>query len=551
MSEIDQIKDRLSIVDTVSEYIELKRSGVNYSARCPFHNEKSPSFYVSDERGTYKCFGCGEGGDILSFVMYMDGLSFPEALKKLADKAGVTLSNNSQSQNRSREIKNDLKGIMQYAQTWYVDQLSQNSVAQKYLKKRGISDELQKKWNIGYAPEGWRGLMDHLEKLGYSKETIKEAGLIKKGEKGNYYDRFRERIMFPLKSIQGDAIAFSGRYIGSDDISAKYLNSPETPLFNKSRELYGISHAKKTMRKYDFACVVEGQIDLVLGSSVFANTVATSGTALTQEHLKLIKRFTDRVVFVFDGDRAGVSAAFKATMIGLGLDMEIKTATLPEGNDPADIIIKDIELYKSIIAEADLSFDFFTEYIAQRYSGREQTTMIEERLFPLLSAVSNPLEQDRYIDHMVLKLGRSKESIIARINQIDRKNKHSHEPNIQVHITKTPEKLLSRLSDIVQWVRENNKEEMIPGLSASFATMLERVISTNPLSEEKRFDLENTLETDILIQNEIQELTTRAQARFKQYTLDALKHDLQDAETHGEDEKKQQLLKQIQDLLHS
>lgn len=556
MSEIQQIKDRISITELVSEYIELKRAGINYTARCPFHNEKTPSFYVSDERGTYKCFGCGEGGDIFSFVEYMDGLTFKETLKKLADKAGVTLSNDSYNP-QDKEQKTTLESVMVHATDFFVKKLATSPEAKKYLENRGFTQKVIADYKIGYAPDAWNELHDYLRNLGIDESDIEKAGLIKKGEKGRYYDRFRDRIMFPLSSIQGHVVAFSGRYIGSDDVPAKYLNSPETPLFNKSKELYGIDTAKKVMRKYDFACVVEGQVDLVMAQQVFPNTVATSGTSLTAEHIKLVKRFTDRIVFVFDSDNAGVNAAFKATRIALAHDMEVKITSLPDGNDPADIIATGaggVEKYKEYIAGSKLAFDFFTEYIAQKTSGREQTKQIEDKLLTLLSSVANPLERDRYINHIASKLSLTSDSIHEKLDSLNLKTQKTQirkEENKVQEEGEKPQKLIERYVQLVLWyeLRGNEEKDFNVDFESDLKELLETIKKRMTLDEETKFKLENEFETDILLSNEISELQPRIITRYKQHKLKSLQQGLEQAKREGRADDIQTILKNIQTLI--
>jgi DNA primase len=285
MQDVARIKDALAIEEVVGQYVELKKAGINYTGLCPFHSEKTPSFFVSPERGTYKCFGCGEGGDIFSFVQSLEGMEFREVLEKFSRDTGIPLEAKSSQTGVKKDSKDKLYAIMDWARWYWQKQLATHPQAIEYLKRRGFSKDQIMKYQIGYAPEGWNNLLDFLQTKDISEQDIEQAGLIKKGDKGGYYDRFRDRIIFPLRNASGKVVAVSGRYIGEDDQSAKYLNSPETPIFNKSRELYGIDMAKTAMRKNNFAVVVEGQVDLIMGQSVFPNTLATSGTALSKEHL--------------------------------------------------------------------------------------------------------------------------------------------------------------------------------------------------------------------------------------------------------------------------
>jgi DNA primase len=335
-------------------------------------------------------------------------------------------------------------------------------------------------------------------------------------------------------------------------VPAKYLNSPETPLFIKSKEMYGIDTAKKIIRKYDFACVVEGQVDLVMAQQVFPNTVATSGTALTDKHIQLIKRFTDRVVFVFDSDNAGVNAAFKATLVALKHDMEVKITQLPEGKDPADIIIENKEEYKEYISSSKLAFDFFTEYIVSKTSGREQTKQIEEKLLTLLRAVSNPLERDRYINHIASKLSITPDAIHAKLSATPDK-KPTQQNNKTQEEAEKPQKLIERYSELVQWQQKNGKD--ISGYMDVFEPELQKMIKSAltsvTIDETRIFKLENEFETDILLTNEISELQTRIIVRYKEFKFKSLQEKLEQAKREGNKEHIQTLLQSIQSLITS
>src|SRR3989344_4408177 len=328
-SPVQKIKEKLSIEDVVSSYIKLDKAGVNLKAKCPFHNEKTPSFFVSPDRCTYYCFGCGASGDIFSFVENFEGLDFKGALKMLAVREAATLR--------------------------FIDNLSHQREAMEYLKSRGLAEQSVKEFRIGFAKEEWRDLYDYLKKKGFSDSEIEKAGLTKKSEKGSssggFYDRFRNRIIFPISDSGGRVIAFSGRIFKDDGKSAKYLNSPETLIFKKSSVLYGLDKAKESIRKNNFSILVEGQMDLVLShQAMFRNTVATSGTALSDtevskenvvSNLGLIRRLSDNLVLAFDSDKAGMTATARAGKIALSLGMDVKVANLPEGSDPADLISRD------------------------------------------------------------------------------------------------------------------------------------------------------------------------------------------------------------------
>ncbi|HEY4528638.1 MAG TPA: DNA primase, partial [Candidatus Paceibacterota bacterium] len=288
------IKERLGIAEVLSGYVKLQKAGVSFKARCPFHNEKTPSFFVSPLRQSYYCFGCGAKGDIFSFVEEVEGLDFLGALKFLANKAGIELEYRGGD---SKTEKDKIGNILEEATKFFEKGLVDNDSARRYVASRSISEESIGDWRIGYAPAEWRSLFSHLESMGYGKDLIIKAGLAKISDEGTHkepYDVFRDRIIFPLADQNGRIIAFSGRAL-SKETEPKYLNSPDTPLFTKSETLYGLDRAKEQVRKKDYAVLVEGQIDLVLSHQAgVKNSVAASGTAFTRMHLERLKRFSSR-----------------------------------------------------------------------------------------------------------------------------------------------------------------------------------------------------------------------------------------------------------------
>jgi len=559
-SEIDQIKDRINIIDLVSQYIPLKKAGINHQARCPFHNEKTPSFYVSADRGTYKCFGCGEGGDIFTFVEKMEGLEFRGALEKLATQAGVTLTNKAPT--KKDEKKDIYSEIMESATIAWQRELGGNEAAKDYLKKRGFTKEIVSEYRIGFAPESWSFAKDYLLQKSFIEQDVEKVGIIKTGETGRSYDRFRSRIIFPLFSIDGKVIAFSGRFFGSEsdyeNPPAKYLNSPETPLFNKSRVLYGMHTAKQHIRKNNFACVVEGQVDLVMAQQVFPNTVATSGTALTSQHITLINRFSERLVFVYDGDNAGLNSAYRGSLLALEQNMEVKIATLPTEKDPADIILDSKDEYKKIIAGAQDVFDFYLAHIAKTTQGRDQTIAIEEKLFPLLHAVPNPLERDRYFGVISQKLGMSTEALQGRFSQIKVRTQTSPQTESQKSTTAlsngvTPTK---RLAHILVWQNSLSEERqsidverVLHSYDTTVVGQIEKHMNDVIDIDTIAFELENLYKTDIMVQNEIQEIAQSIEKLYSNYRLDTLKAKLSQAVLEGDTQKQTALKQEIATLL--
>jgi DNA primase len=408
-SPVQQIKERLSIEEVVSSYIKLEKSGNNLKARCPFHNEKTPSFFVSVDRGNYYCFGCGAKGDIFTFVEEFEGLDFRGALKLLASKAGVQLeSYNSKEESEKEKIYR----IMDETARHLEENLTKENKALEYLKSRGLEEKTIKDFRIGFAKNEWRDIYDFLVKKGFKDTEIEKAGLIKKiPEKVGYYDRFRSRIMFPIADSSGRIIAFSGRFFGEDDgKSAKYLNSPDTPIFNKSHVLYGLDKAKDSIRKNNFSILVEGQFDLVLSHQAgFRNTVATSGTALSDEvfskehavsSLGLILRLSNNILLAFDSDKAGISAAARAGKIALSLGMDVKAVSMAEGEDPADLISKrGTDAWREVIRNSKHLIEFLTEKEIKSADSdlRKLGRLVKEKVLPFVNSIDSSIEKSFFI----------------------------------------------------------------------------------------------------------------------------------------------------------
>ncbi len=428
-SDVDTIKERLDIAEIVSGYIKLEKAGTSLKARCPFHNEKTPSFFVSPVRQSFYCFGCGAKGDIFTFVESVEGLDFRGALKLLADKAGVEIKHHG---GESKTEKDKVLAVLEEATKFFEKELALVSLARRYVTSRGISDETVRDWRIGYAPAEWRLLYDHLQNLGYDKDIILKAGLIKTSDDAagkESYDVFRDRIIFPLADQSGRIIAFSGRALPAQaglakETEPKYLNSPDTVLFTKSEVLYGLDKAKDQIRKRDYVVLVEGQIDLVLShQSGVRNSVASSGTAFTRMHLERLKRLSSRIIIAFDGDLAGEKAAEKASMLGISLGLEVKVANLPEGLDPAEVIRKDPQEWKDILRESLPAVEFFFNKIEDKEKDpRKLGKQIEKKILPMIKLIGSAIEQSHFIS-LVAKRTSIKEEILwedlKKIKRID------------------------------------------------------------------------------------------------------------------------------------
>ncbi|MBU6370825.1 MAG: DNA primase [Patescibacteria group bacterium] len=408
-SSVEQIKERLRIEDVIGGYVKLERAGASLKARCPFHSEKTPSFFVSPERGGYYCFGCGAKGDIFTFVERFENVDFVGALKILAERAGVTLERFSE---KTDDGRSRLYALLEAATFFLERNLSGEDIPLEYLKNRGLTEKTIKDWRLGYVRDEWRSISDYLSGKGFSDDEIMRAG-ITKTEKGSTYDRFRGRIMFPIFDAAGRTIAFSGRIMHDDGKSAKYLNSPQTELFDKSKVLYGYDRAKQPIRKFDFSILVEGQMDLLLAHQAgFTNTVAVSGTALTADHLALLRRITPKIIMTFDGDRAGAKAAERGWALALASGMEVKIAALPDGLDPADVILKDREIFKSALVHAVHLVDFLLGRIeAEKLDAKKLWTRIRSDVLPYIAMLASETEKARYVGTIADIVGAKEEFI--------------------------------------------------------------------------------------------------------------------------------------------
>ena len=438
-SPVLKIKERLSIEEVVSSYIKLDRAGANLKAKCPFHNEKTPSFFISPDRGSYYCFGCGASGDIFTFVEEFEGLEFKGALKLLADRAGVPLEPYSREAAENKSEKEKLYEAMEEAAEYFENNLKDHENVSDYLKVRGLTEKSVKEFRIGFAPLDWRLLYFYLQKKGFSDDVIEKAGLAKKSEKG-FYDRFRGRIMFPIADSSGRVIAFSGRLFIDDEKSAKYLNSPETPIFSKNAVLYGIDKAKDSIRKNNFSILVEGQMDLILSHQTgYRNTVATSGTALSDStvskervvsNLGLIRRLSESLVLAFDADKAGANATIRAGKIALSLGMDVKVVEIPEGIDPADLISKTgADAWREAIKNSKHVIEFLLNKALKNFGVDERRAgrAIKEMVLPFVSSLSSSIEKMHFIKLISDKSGIGQSALSDDLKKIEEELKHEKE----------------------------------------------------------------------------------------------------------------------------
>ena len=415
---VQQIKERLSIVDVVSQYVKLERSGATVRARCPFHGERTPSFHVSLDRGTYHCFGCGVGGDIFSFVQAIEGVDFKGALKILAERAGVQLV---YGKDEKKDERGRLFELLDATTHFYSTHLTPE--AKEYLTKRGLEEGTIMAFRLGYAGNAWSECADYLKSKGFSEKEIIDAGVGRANDRGGVIDKFRNRIIFPIADSAGRVVGFSGRIFGehASPDAPKYLNSPETPLFHKSHVLYGMDRAKASMRTHNFGILVEGQMDLLMSHQAgWTNTVAVSGTALTAEQSLLIKRMTDNLVIALDADMAGIKAAGRGARAALASGLSVKVASMPEGMDPADLILKEgSEAWRTVIKNASDVITFLLDTLERHIPQKNRFYIaVAQVVLPFVKEVQSPTARHRYVVEVAKKLGateRAVEEEIARL----------------------------------------------------------------------------------------------------------------------------------------
>jgi DNA primase len=457
---VEKIKERLDIVDVLGSYLKLEKAGANYKAKCPFHNEKSASFFVSPERQSFYCFGCQAKGDIFTFVERFEGLDFKGSLKHLADRAGVKLE---WAQKPEEQDKRDrVFSIMEASTMFFEKNLKKEMTAGVYLEKRGISKKSISDWRVGFALPEWRTALEELEAHGFKKPDILDAGMVKKTEDGKkYYDTFRGRLMFPIFDTAGRVIAFSGRIMHDDGKSPKYLNSPETELFKKSEVLYGFNFAKAEIRRLDYTILVEGQMDLVLSHQAGTkNTVASSGTAFTLAHLEKIKKLSNKILVAYDADDAGRKAAKKVGEMALSLGMEVKIAVLPEGEDPASVIQNSPEEWKNAIAGAVDLISFLTKNAVTKHKGHsiKLAKELKEEVIPVMASVESEIVKSQYVSLVSRMAKVPEESIWTDLKKAEKSKRG------QIGFGVPDEQEIVReeemLSSIILW-QESSKDKML------------------------------------------------------------------------------------------
>jgi len=417
MDAVEEVKSRLDIVDIVGDYLQLKPAGSgSFKANCPFHQEKTPSFYVNRPRQSWHCFGCDQGGDMISFVQRLEGMEFPEALSYLAEKAGVELPKYDMKNSSEKKRLHEVNDLATRFFRGSLNNLPQAEVARQYVAKRQLDDLTTDIWRLGYAPDSWDLLTKALKEKEVTEDEMLRAGLVLKSDRGGVYDRFRGRLMFPIADVHGNIVGFTGRILTDDKKEAKYVNTPETAVYKKSNVLYGLDKAKGEIKRQDLAVICEGNMD-VIGSHQFnfTNVVCSSGTALTSEQLNLLKRFTTNLAIAFDADAAGNAATIRGLDLARTLDFNIRIITLPPeaGKDPDDAVRKDPELWKRAIGDALPVVDWlyrnaFRQNDASKPDGKKKVAAM---LLPEIKRISNAVERDAWMNRLAKDLGVSEDAL--------------------------------------------------------------------------------------------------------------------------------------------
>jgi DNA primase len=436
---VEEVKSAVDIVEIVGNYITLKPSGgQRFKACCPFHQEKTPSFIVSRDRQSYHCFGCSKGGDVISFVQEIEGLTFPEVLQQLADKAGIQLPAYKGQGDQSGSDRQTFLDMTRTAARYYVKTLRDSERGQagnNYLATRNLQDETIRSFGLGYIPDGWNQLVDVLRQEGYQEPLIAQSGLAKRKENGGLYDTFRNRVMFPIRDTSGRVVAFGGRDLG--DSPAKYMNSPENTIYKKSRVLYGLYEARDALRTTKQAILVEGYFDLLrCVDAGIPNVVATCGTALTADQALLLKRYVPEVLLVFDGDQAGIQAALRGIGVLASSGLIVKALDIPDGMDPDDYILAEgADTFRRRAEEAEDFVTFYVRMNGDRSGSIEGRTDIAHEMFDIFKQIDDISRQDEYVRHLAEQLKLDPYKLLDEFRRVGKQQKFAQPDRSQTEVT--------------------------------------------------------------------------------------------------------------------
>ena len=406
--QVTEVLAAIDVAEIIGAYVELKPAGSRLKGLCPFHTEKTPSFIVSRDRQTFHCFGCGKGGDALGFLMEYEGLSFVEALRKLADRGGIRLPAPSESSDRAEYLRARVVELCAFAGHYYREALRhpmRGDAGRRYLQSRQLKSETSERFGVGFAPAGWSNLLDAARKQGFREDALEHAGLFRRSDRGGFYDFFRDRLMFPIKDVAGRVVAFGGRILSGDE--AKYINSPETLIYKKSRVLYGLNEARDAARRAKRLLMVEGYFDLLrCFDAGVENVVATCGTALTSEQALLLRRYAPEVVLVYDGDAAGIQAALRGVGVLAAAGLHVRAMALPNNQDPDDFIRESGgPAFTRLIEEAPDFVTFYAAMSRDRLGSIEGRAAVAREVFGILASLEDELRLDEYLKRTARELG--------------------------------------------------------------------------------------------------------------------------------------------------
>lgn len=447
---VERVRSAVSIVDVVGAHVRLRKRGRNYLGLCPFHSEKTPSFNVLDDKGIYKCFGCGEGGDVFSFLMKIEGLTFPETLERLAKQAGIEYSPSDRPVNKDQQDQTEAlsNACRDYAAHCYRALRSEaGTVAYNYLRERRFNDETLKRFGVGYAPDGAASFLSSSQRSASSLQLFEQAGIISRGNSSDYYDRFHGRIIFPITSATGKIIGFGGRVLPTNAPAtgsqlAKYVNSPETALYHKSQVLYGLFQAKDAIRKKDFAILVEGYADVIaLSQAGFENVVAASGTSLTTEQLNVLRRFTKQIVLLFDADTAGKNASLRGIELALVADFDITTVALPGNEDPDSYIrANGAEAFAEQLERRTSFVESKTRLLkeAGEFDTPEKSARAIRSIVTTIAKVSDPIKREFYVKRIAEKFRLMESTLLTELKKI-----HTSEQAAERRISDREERIMT------------------------------------------------------------------------------------------------------------
>ena len=473
----EEILNKTDIVDIISQYTKLKQDGRKYKGLSPFTLEKTPSFYVSPDKGVFYCFSSHQGGDIFTFIQKMEGVDFVGAIKIIAQKIGIDFNKFEYKKKESDKNSKELSKILENALFLYKGQINKEIL--DYLKSRGINQKIIDEWEIGFAPN----LFDFcIKKINSTKELLSKVGLISLKE-DKAYDRFRNRVLFPLRDINEKLVGFAGRIYVEAKNQPKYINSPETELYHKSTFLYGLSKAKNYIRKYNFSILTEGYLDTIMSHTTkFKNTIASSGTGVTKEHLQILKKISNKIVIAFDGDASGTLAAIKTSKIALEMSMDVKVLDLDNNRDPADIILENKENWYEKIKNAKTIIEFLLQKIQKNTKNEtDMIVQVQEHVIPLIAIIENSMLKEKYIQNVSSFCNVSCDSIKKRIEMYSVDDEY--ERNISLHYVKNhsnDDKLLNEINEFVNYA----EEKKIP-FSKNTKKLLKELEECNPVAHNK------------------------------------------------------------------